>query len=1554
MADADYFLDLPSSPDPLADDVPSSARPATRRITKSQQDTTSFYLPQNSPRRQSRALSPRKRTFQLDVGDERSPQRIRVTVEAEEASKHATINRKLFPPAPSPTKSPRRREAITTTTVPLNDEPGPLDGDVSTPRKRGRQRRTSNGTPMPRGRKRAGTPIQRKSKQARREDEPSSEVGALDDASIDMRGDGGEETPKPKTRTRRTPRKPPRNTPVPSSQVSSSTTGRKRGRPRKVPVPEEPTVLMGTKPQTNRVASASPPASESNIQNGPNSLLKTRRNGESNGRDDDNANSIPNSLRQSNNTTRLVHDTSPQGPTTIERSSASPTSSHQELTGNDDFIMNEDYQAVEPQSDLESTEDEDGITHHGQDTIADASDFSMIAVESLPSFQASFQASFRNDTGKSASDQHEMGEETSRIINETLDSLRRSLSTEAESSSHAAENQNDLRRVQGQDEGKDETQTQLTMTTNHDSGRGFLSSPRRPKQMPLSRQVFVGRGQVDDSFSTIPDSILHVATPGRLPMQATAGGREYQGREDDPHEDSFSEIPEAILEAATPRPVRRVETSAHESPGGNEATYQTTRPTGRRSSPDYGLNRLPTPEETSSSNDGSRKAREEDTGAEPEPEPQDEPDLARRPDISSSPPIGTRPRALDFGYSNLQHELNAVHERLSPSPQRQLSSKNAPSQLQSLEAPLPSARPSLSPIVRVGRTLQNVMSDNSSPEDREGNLGSPFRGSASSDYIHQSIVAGSSSPSLRKRRVSGQSQLSAGPPARLEQNFRSNLERNFGRISQNSREAEDPFAPENITRTGPMRYSTRQQPSDSILSVHPPSMTASTKIDPPSANEEMSRATQDNSSPWTNRRQPSFQAASSDSPSTVGRHTASVTQVATADDTYSHPRQERSLRDEPMQDMDGNSSNRFEEDIDDGDDYDVDIWDIEASRTSPGKPELPRTTLKVSKPDVPSSRRSKVPSPWRRNNRRLIYKDNIASSSQIEIEESSQSEVEQYPPVRSRQRPPVSQTQQSTRRRSPDQVPGQKGSMQEDLHRLENTASPNPSNYSFGEYAGLADSEEPEDVVENEEPAAPEQPQGPSDLTHEDHEEHDRYEDHEEHGEHDEHVEPEAPDMPKVPEASIDVSEYSMVTRQAKQTPKEPKKRKSGLFGGFDILSFFSSPAVLPTSQPSGSNPPEPVNKPAILQSTLDDRELKEPPRALWSTGLFPSILQKETRASSERRTDLSSPGLALRSTDTVADTYEPSTLTSPSPARSLSVSAVPSTPEHQNFPPIQQKRNFTPMPGQSRGLLFAPSEASSAPRGEDNNDLQEYSDEQESSALTETSEYERVPPREKPSRWDRHLSPTKSCFRSPQKPTTPGRLVAFSNSALSPLAQAQARNTLHNSTSARNTMPQGRSIRPAFEGKENQPHPHTQQIKNANNNYLDENVPKFATGSRGNQQSLAIAPAALTTKSAALSQTTWSRQHWLRLDDMLQLRRHDPIHFQQACALPPRDQRHSFALLGKEVVAQDARLLLEPWHLEVVEAFKFEVGGWDETTLAKRLFALIIGEERRRAGLVP
>lgn len=55
-------------------------------------------------------------------------------------------------------------------------------------------------------------------------------------------------------------------------------------------------------------------------------------------------------------------------------------------------------------------------------------------------------------------------------------------------------------------------------------------------------------------------------------------------------------------------------------------------------------------------------------------------------------------------------------------------------------------------------------------------------------------------------------------------------------------------------------------------------------------------------------------------------------------------------------------------------------------------------------------------------------------------------------------------------------------------------------------------------------------------------------------------------------------------------------------------------------------------------------------------------------------------------------------------------------------------------------------------------------------------------------------------------------------------------------------------------------------------------------------------------------------------------------------------------ALLGKDVAAQGERMTLERWHLEIVDAFRAEVGyGFDDRELAKRLFALIVGEQRRR-----
>ncbi|KAI1110057.1 hypothetical protein F5Y14DRAFT_430448 [Nemania sp. NC0429] len=1570
MADADYFLDLSSSPDPLADDVPSSARPATRRITKSQHDLSSFGIPQSSPRRSLRASSPRKRTFELDVGNERSPQRIRVTVEAEEAAGrggHDAVNRKLFPPPESPTKStrkarsPLRREAITTTTVPLNDENEPLDG---TPRNRGRPRRVSNGTPMPRGRKRAGTPMRRKSKQARLEDEPSSETGILMDASTNLAANDGEETLKPKPRARGTPRRQSANASVPSSQASGKTTGRKRGRPRKVPIPEEPVISDGAEPERNEIAISSPLASEINTQQDREGSSNPEEGGipEQHMNDYDNppfdppANkssptSSPPQLRPSSNTAR------------IDRSSGSPSSSHQDFPESDHYMMEEHDEGLEPQSDPRSIVSEDGMTRHGQDTIADASDFSMIAVESLPSFQASFQASMYREEDQPASDYPEMGEETSRIIGQTLDSLRRSLQTETDDPSHVVEGEKDLEKNvesrdqdQDQDQGQDETQNQSTVTTNQGSARGFSKSPRRLKQLPLSRQVFIGRGNVDDTFSSIPDSILHPATPERPPLIPATEEHGDRDGADGAYDDSFSEIPEAVLEAATPRPARRVEVSSR---GSQLRTLAPALPTSQRSSPDYASNRLPTPDDTSSSNADLIKMNGEDTGV---VEPQEQSGLPHHSDVPSSPPVGARPRALDYGYSNLQQELISVRETRSSSPQRQPAGNTATHKLPSLEAPLPPARPSLSPIVRAGRTLQNVMSDNSSPEGRETNLGSPFRGSIGGEHARQSSVPRSPSPSVRNRRESYKSQPPTSSPAQLSQNFGPNLHENLGNAPPNLRRAENTSSQNNIThpRRDSSHDSASHQPSGFVPAFHNSSMAGSKRLSPLRTDENPKWAPHNGNSSRVMPQRSSSQPPSSPSQRSAEKRGIGANRAATADKIDSIPTHGEEPHDDSTRTIEEDGGDNFHEQDDresdgngdsdhaaddaDDDDDDVDIWDIEASRTSPGKREPARSVSRGSKSDVPSSRRSKVPSPWRRNNRRLIYKDDIASSSQIEIEESPQSETDQYPLPQLGQQPPTPQRQQDTARQAPDPEPVQEIQMQDQPHDRDRP-SPNPSHDSYEDNAGLPSSDEPDVWMEDKELSVHEEAQVVASPMLEE-PEHMIQEESEEVG------------MPTGPEASMDMSEYSMVARQAKPVPKpqeKPVQSKPGFFGGFDILSFFSSPATLPRNRPSGSNPPGPVNNPTAAQPIQETRQLKEPPRALWSTGLFPSKPNNDPAPSSGRRADRSSLNSGLRSSDTVADTYEPSTTASPSLSNPRSEPAAPSTPERQVFSPIQQKKDFAPQPRQSGGSLFAPSEASSSASTVELDDGLPGSSDEHDSEMTEGSEYERVPPREKPSQWDRNLSPTKSCFRSPLKPTTPGRIVAFSNGALPSIAQvqtqAQARDVLHGSISARDTILQGPRRRLTFEGEGNQPPRAVQQIRSANENVIHKNIPLASTAPRADERSRDAAPVAARV---ALSQTTWSKQHWQRLDEILQLRRRDPLSFHKLCSLPPREKRASAALLGKEVTARAFRVILEPWHLDVVEAFKLEVGGWDETSISKRVFALIIGEEKRRTAAAP
>ena len=81
--------------------------------------------------------------------------------------------------------------------------------------------------------------------------------------------------------------------------------------------------------------------------------------------------------------------------------------------------------------------------------------------------------------------------------------------------------------------------------------------------------------------------------------------------------------------------------------------------------------------------------------------------------------------------------------------------------------------------------------------------------------------------------------------------------------------------------------------------------------------------------------------------------------------------------------------------------------------------------------------------------------------------------------------------------------------------------------------------------------------------------------------------------------------------------------------------------------------------------------------------------------------------------------------------------------------------------------------------------------------------------------------------------------------------------------------------------------------------------------------------PVAKQQQPQPLSKTVWTRQHWLFLDELLQLRRQGPYHTNY--------ERCSDKYLGKTVKSQGESMTLERWHLDCVDAFKAEVGGWDE-----------------------
>jgi serine/arginine repetitive matrix protein 2 len=510
-------------------------------------------------------------------------------------------------------------------------------------------------------------------------------------------------------------------------------------------------------------------------------------------------------------------------------------------------------------------------------------------------------------------------------------------------------------------------------------------------------------------------------------------------------------------------------------------------------------------------------------------------------------------------------------------------------------------------------------------------------------------------------------------------------------------------------------------------------------------------------------------------------------------------------------------------------DEEEDIWAIEAQRPTPGKAAQPRR-----EPIVEPPRRSKIPSPWRRNSKRLVYSD--------------------------------------------------------ELHRL---------------------SEE------------------------------------------------------NAPQSEAD--ELSMLSQQNRPKP-QVASQKLAPPKNVDLSEFFSSPATLPDAQDAGFGLFKALDAPSLEQGSGFGRSVRGlPPVGSASQRKQPfggSRASQPPQPVQQKVPQMFQRGRNLLDVNNAFTSAPPTT-------NPLAQSSSPGTPERVKFAHVPQKTNFTPRSRLAGNNLFQPP-ASKSLFG--SNPVPVFSveaaeddqDEQDVSMLDDSSF---IQPQLKPLP-SRAMSPSKSSFRSPLKPKTPGRVVEFTSSTLSPLSQAQVRAERRASASPEKQLSpvssHGSSV--SIEDKENQ-----QSESELEQETISASASASASMRASPQRRPVLAPPTSftnilantnprppsPTKNQKLSRTEWTRDHWVRLDQLLQARRQGVLQFQLQLAHAPslagkKRSPEGQRLIGKKVSSQGEEMLLEDWHIDIVDAFCAEVGGWEADDIARRLFAAMVGEERRRLGLVP
>ncbi|KAK0626005.1 hypothetical protein B0T14DRAFT_508903 [Immersiella caudata] len=1399
------ILDIMSSPDPLNEsDATHNLYSSARRVTRSQ----------ISQRIRSVESSPKKQTFALDVGNEISPQKILVTVQTEDADMSARgVKRRLFQ-SPTPKRSTRKKAAAaagtTTTTVPLRGLTDDEGNAAGTPKARGRPRKP--GTPAPTTtRRKKGTPLaQRVVAQAARATRSSSVLAS------DMSEADNQETPRA-TRAKRAPKRKA-SSPVKEDSVLSSQP-RKRGRPRRTPAATSDTgALSGPESAADgEVEDNASVAQTDDIISVAGSRADVAP---SEGEEDiwlatlsDQPTPIARRSTRMNTSINIPDTISEAAPEAPERQQSEPALSEVDFVsggddggdGGDDGYA--DFGGMGSQSDAESSAGDNQDPQERQDTVAAGEDFTMINVHSL-STMIQLNSSVMTGAPPQAPDeepQSELGEETSMIVQDVLESLRQSQRANQAIQSEDAPEEAD-RSLADHDRSVFGSgimqQRPAHLSSQASSPQTSDRSPRRSaKKQSLGKQL---------AIKSLQEAAA--ASPGRpTPVNID------EAHDTSAYDDSFSEIPEEILTAATPRRLRPAQEDVEEdTPKPDIQPSIERRSTVNHSNPQSESNRLLTPDETPSPvlpDDGNHEKEKTSPVAAPDTE------------MNSSPPIPSAHAQSVLRGSMIRHARTHSTE----TPAEQLAGFNSPAfaalnaHAVNLPPPESQPRPTLSPIVRAGRALQLVTSDPPSPPGRGSVLRSPFRGSvpkSSQSPVQSAMRTTQSPPQAQPQASAKQPERSWMSPLNRVRDFvvqgAQALSPRLGSVSR----MEDPFGPnpsESPKSATPGSFLASLGRKQSTARASAPSMASSTRAASMHGEDAMSWQGEDSPPRERSESRESSIHAAHGSPAWEGVAETHHDEESGGDIEVEyddrHNEQIQAYSDD--QGVEGEAPELDEEE---------DIWAIEAQRPTPGKAAQPRR-----EPIAEPPRRSKIPSPWRQNSKRLVYSD--------------------------------------------------------ELHRL---------------------SEE------------------------------------------------------NAPQSEAD--EFSMLSQQNKSKAQVASQNLAPP-KNVDLSEFFSSPAALPDAQDAGFG----------LFKALDA------PRREAPTGFGQSVRGQPPVGSGSQRRQPFGGGRVGQPAPSVQQKVPQmfqrgrnlldinNASTAPSKANQLTQSSSPGTPERLKFAHVPQKANFTPrtrLPGTN---LFQPPASKSLFGGNPvpvfSAEAAEDDEEEQDVSMMDDSSF--IQPQLKPLP-SRAMSPSKSSFRSPLKPKTPGRVVEFTSSTLSPLAQAQVRAERRASASPEKQLSpvSSHSSSVSIEDKENQ---------QSESEVEHETISASAAVRTPSQRRPVLAPPTSftntlananprppsPTKNQKLSRTEWTRDHWVRLDQLLQARKQGVLQFQlQLAHAPPMAGRKRYPegqrLIGKKVSSQGEEMLLQEWHIDIVDAFRAEVGGWEAEDIARRLFAAMVGEERRRLGLVP